>query len=273
MLVTIFSLLCVLCSLIMLGCLSKKFAWFVKFLFVGWVLVWTNIIIITFALLEPSNTDKAVRKAHSFINIMRTYVLGLKIEVRGTEVLQSTSEKSFVILCNHQSVLDMLVMGEVWSIVDKIRVAVKSEFKKIGPLAWAMSLCGAVFVDRKTATGKDTLNKAVQELRDTNCSLFVFPEGTRHFSQNLEFLPFKKGAFHAAFDAGFPLLPVVISHYDFFDEPYYFGTGKIIIKVLEPISVQGRDKKEDMEAVIQETRDKMFNTYLSISSTSKAKLE
>ncbi|CAB4059392.1 MOCS2B [Lepeophtheirus salmonis] len=74
-----------------------------------------------------------------------SWAIILKIEVRGTEVLQSTSEKSFVILCNHQSVLDMLVMGEVWSIVDKIRVAVKSEFKKIGPLAWAMSLCGGGF--------------------------------------------------------------------------------------------------------------------------------
>nr|ACO15519.1 Probable 1-acyl-sn-glycerol-3-phosphate acyltransferase [Caligus clemensi] len=234
MLSWILSFLCSLIFVIMLCFLSEKFAWFIKFVFVGWVLLITNMIIITFALLEPSNTDKAVRKAHSFINVMRGYILGLTIEVRGKEVLQASPEKSFVILCNHQSVLDMLVMGEVWNVVDTIRVAVKSEFKKYGLFSWAMQLCGAVFVDRKASSGRDTLNKAVQDLRDSNCSLFVFPEGTRHFSPKLEFLPFKKGAFHAAFDAGYPILPVVISHYDFLDEPYSFRTGKIVFKVLGP---------------------------------------
>eukprot|EP00096_Caligus_rogercresseyi_P014114 TRINITY_DN6646_c0_g2_i2.p1 TRINITY_DN6646_c0_g2~~TRINITY_DN6646_c0_g2_i2.p1 ORF type:complete len:240 (+),score=43.34 TRINITY_DN6646_c0_g2_i2:455-1174(+) len=209
---TLYIFLCLLGVLTMLCFISERIAWYVKFLFVGWVLIITNIIIITFALLEPSNTDKAVRKAHSFINVMRDNLLGLTIEVRGVkEALESSTEKSFVILCNHQSVLDMLVMGEVWSIVDKIRVAVKAEFRNYGLFSMAMQFCGAVFVDRKASTGRDTLNKAVQDLRDSHCSLFVFPEGTRHFSPKLEFLPFKNGAFHAAFDAGYPLLPVVIS--------------------------------------------------------------
>ena len=65
--------------------------------------------------------------------------------------------------------------------------------------------------------------------------LIIFPEGTRNGAKGLSMLPFKKGrhrrqsvlrtqiycsiagAFHIAIDGELPILPVVISEYDFLD--------------------------------------------------------
>jgi lysophosphatidate acyltransferase len=45
-------------------------------------------------------------------------------------------------------------------------------------------------------------------------------------------LPFKKGAFHVAVDSGMPILPVVVSEYDFLNHKRKtFGEGNIQIKV------------------------------------------
>jgi len=57
-------------------------------------------------------------------------------------------------------------------------------------------------------------------------SLWIFPEGTRHHGG--EMLPFKKGAFHVALNCGLPILPVIISEYDFLDhKKKSFENGKI----------------------------------------------
>lgn len=41
----------------------------------------------------------------------------------------------------------------------------------------------------------------------------MFPEGTRHSAQETGMLPFKKGAFHLAIQAGVPIIPVVCQNY------------------------------------------------------------
>jgi hypothetical protein len=46
-------------------------------------------------------------------------------------------------------------------------------------------------------------------------------------------MPFKKGAFHVAVDSGLPILPVVMSEYDFLDhKKKRFGKGVINIQVI-----------------------------------------
>jgi lysophosphatidate acyltransferase len=83
-------------------------------------------------------------------------------------------------------------------------------------LRWApflggfLSLSGAVLVDRKDKTRAiDSLQTAGSFLKTNNSSLWLFPEGTRSMRPHHDLLPFKKGAFHAAIQAGIPIIPVV----------------------------------------------------------------
>ena len=58
----------------------------------------------------------------------------------------------------------------------------------------------------------------------------------RNSGKKLSMLPFKKGAFHVALDSKMPILPVVISQYDFLDvQNMSFRPGRAIIKVLPRI--------------------------------------
>jgi lysophosphatidate acyltransferase len=50
-------------------------------------------------------------------------------------------------------------------------------------------------------------------MRTERQSVFIFPEGTRSYSEKPDLLPFKKGAFHLAIQAQVPIVPVVVANY------------------------------------------------------------
>ena len=73
--------------------------------------------------------------------------------------------------------------------------------------------------------------------------IWIFPEGTRNRARDLSMMPFKKGAFHMAIDAGMDILPIVISQYDFLDAAKSrFEPGRATVRALKPISVEGYGK-------------------------------
>jgi lysophosphatidate acyltransferase len=58
----------------------------------------------------------------------------------------------------------------------------------------------------------------------------MFPEGTRNHEGGL--LPFKKGAFHLALQAGVPVVPVVVSSYSsYYDKSTYKFEGRYRMKI------------------------------------------
>ena len=76
-------------------------------------------------------------------------------------------------------------------------------------------------------------------------------------------LPFKHGAFAAAVANQVPVLPVVISHYDFLDlsEDKRLEAGLVDIDVLDPISTVGLTMDE-VEGLAEETRKMMLRTFM-----------
>lgn len=77
-----------------------------------------------------------------------------------------------------------------------------------------MSLSGAVFVNRgNNSEAVRSLKAAGDFMKANTTSLWLFPEGTRSMREDNDMLPFKKGAFHAAVQAGVPIIPVVCENY------------------------------------------------------------
>ena len=72
-------------------------------------------------------------------------------------------------------------------------------------------------------------------------------------------LPFKKGAFHVALNAEVPVLPVVVSEYDFLGPSRHdqFLGGDITIKILPAINTKDFTK-ENIDELISETRNSMI---------------
>ena len=106
----------------------------------------------------------------------------------------------------------MLLLGTIFP--RYCSVTAKKQLKRMPFLGWFMALSGTVFIDRSNRnTAMKAFEGAAEEMRDKRQSVFIFPEGTRSNAEEPMLLPFKKGAFHLAIQAGVPIVPVVSACY------------------------------------------------------------
>ena len=136
------------------------------------------------------------------LNSLLTPVL---IKLKGREHIHR--RQSYVIVANHQSAYDILVLYAKLGI--DFKWVMKKEVSKIPGVGFGSKAVGHIFIDRSSSKAAiETINAAKSKIRD-GTSVVFFPEGTR--SKTSEMLPFKKGAFRFAFDLDLPLLPVTIN--------------------------------------------------------------
>ncbi|GMM40001.1 1-acylglycerol-3-phosphate O-acyltransferase [Hanseniaspora uvarum] len=195
--------------------------------------------------------------AKAYALVMKKF-LGIEVKVEGRKYLETSSPCIFI--ANHQSALDILVLGETWP--KKCVVTAKKALKYVPFLGWFMSLSGALFLDRSNRSKSlGTLNNGIKEIIDIKGSIWMFVEGTRSHTTKLEMLPFKKGAFWLAKDSNLPIVPVIISNTSTINNNKLkiFNQGTIHVKVLEPISLKDVQSKEDMNAFVDKVETLMVN--------------
>jgi 1-acyl-sn-glycerol-3-phosphate acyltransferase len=112
----------------------------------------------------------------------------------------------YVVVANHQSLLDIVLLSRM---PREMKWVGKESLFKIPWIGLMLRLTGDIAVRRgDPESGGEAVAKAKAYLgRDMN--VMIFPEGTR--SRDARLLPFKKGAFRLAIDAGVAVLPVVLS--------------------------------------------------------------
>ena len=146
-----------------------------------------------FAYLFSKNRQYAFQRLNhlfyrGFLLLARTIIPLL--EIRIPEEIRSL--RSSVIICNHLSYLDPILMI---SLFEKQRTIVKGVFFKTPVFSWSLKTAGYV----PSETDEDLfplMIDRIESMRDYLASggnLFVFPEGTR--SRNHKLGPFGKGAF------------------------------------------------------------------------------
>jgi lysophosphatidate acyltransferase len=175
------------------------------------------------------------------------------------------AKRPYVILINHQTELDILLLGAIWP--QHCSVTSKKSLQKIPFLGWFMTLSGAVFIDRVDRNqAMKAFEGAAKAMRDLGQSVVIFPEGTRSYSAEPMLLPFKKGAFHLAVQAGVDIVPVVAENYSrvLNLKAKRFESGTIRVKVLEPISTKGKTAA-DVTKLCDETREKMLSTIVDLA--------
>lgn len=139
-------------------------------------------------------------------NWCRSSVRGLNIEVEASG-LDNVPPAPFVYCTNHQSLLDILVLGSV--LPGDYKWAAKRELMKIPFLGWHLRLAGHVPVDRGAGSraAAQVIGRFEAVLKEGK-PLLVFPEGTR--SEDGLLRSFKNGSFYAALRAGAPVVPVAL---------------------------------------------------------------
>lgn len=187
-----------------------------------------------FGLLNQSRAT-ALEVAATLGSTLSLAAAGVRLEVRGEEHLWS--HRPAVFLFNHQSQLDVPILGALlrrdFTAVAKKELADNPGFALIGWLA------DVAYVDRTDSRAAlKALEPAVEALRNGK-SLAIAPEGTR--SPTPKLLPFKKGAFHLAMQAGVPLVPIVIRNAGELMESHslLITPGVVQVCVLPPVPTAG----------------------------------
>lgn len=114
--------------------------------------------------------------------------------------------RSYVVVCNHQSQYDILL---VYGFLDlDFKWVMKQELRKIPGLGIGCEKAGHIFIDRSNPrSARAAVAEALVRLGN-GVGILFFPEGTRSLDGKL--LPFKKGAFRLAIEQQLPVLPVTL---------------------------------------------------------------
>ena len=167
-------------------------------------------------------------KAFKYMGI---YTMGIKFDIldNGEKILNTT--RPAVFLVNHQTELDVLLLGWIWP--QYCSVTAKKSLRNVPFLGWYMSLSGTVYIDRvDRSAAMKAFEGAAKSIKGMKQSVVIFPEGTRSYSLEPMLLPFKKGAFHLAVQAGADIVPVVAENYSHILSPKLrrFDAGTIRVK-------------------------------------------
>ena len=113
--------------------------------------------------------------------------------------------RAYLILSNHQSILDALIFYQLYF---PFRWIAKKELLRVPIVGWVLYLNDHIAVIRGDKLSKaDMVDRAVRSLRE-GISILIFPEGTRSHDGNIG--TFREGAFNIALESKVPILPVII---------------------------------------------------------------
>jgi 1-acyl-sn-glycerol-3-phosphate acyltransferase len=175
---------------------------------------------------------------------------GVDVFVRGAEHLDPN--QTYVFISNHRSYLDTATLfihtGR------RIGMLAKKELLKVPILGYGMGFVNVMAIDRSNRErALQTTGAATDRIR-AGRSFGVFAEGTR--AKPGQLLPFKKGAFYMAAQAGVPIVPVGIKHTD---RLMGKGTGEarsgtIEMVMLPPVSTDGCVTDEEVKGLVDRVR-------------------
>lgn len=148
----------------------------------------------------------------------------------------------YLFVANHQNAYDILALADALPL--PFGFVAKAELRKVPALGFAVAQSASVFLDRShPKRSLESIQEAGARIRAGN-SVLIFPEGARSYTPYL--LPFKKGAFLLAVEAGVPLVPVtIVDAYRRVDERHHVARpGRIHLVVGTPIPTAGLRRRD-----------------------------
>ena len=189
---------------------------------------------------------------------------GMSVQVKGLEHLDPN--QTYVFISNHRSYLDTATLfGHTGR---RLGIFAKKELLKVPILGVGMGFVNIMAIDRSSLErARVTVEAATGRIRSGR-SFGVFAEGTR--AKPGGFLPFKKGAFYMAAQAGVPIVPVAMKNTD-----YLMGkgtgeaqSGTIEMVMLPPVPTAGLSTDQDIKRLVQHVQA-LIGEQLGIEDNSK----
>jgi 1-acyl-sn-glycerol-3-phosphate acyltransferase len=152
----------------------------------------------------------------------------------------------YVFMSNHQSHFDVLAVVAALPAF-QLRWVAKKELTKVPVFGWALRHSDHIIIDRSDhVQAMKSLRAAADKMRG-GVSVIIFPEGTRGPGDGT-MLPWKRGGFVLALDAGIPVVPIAVAgSADILGRHgWQIRSGTIDVVVGAPIPVAGVERDELM---------------------------
>ncbi len=179
--------------------------------------------------------DRRLRILHLFTcfwaSVYTWMIPAWRIRIEGREHVRKNA--AYMIVCNHQSQLDILVAFRLFF---HFKFVSKIEMFRVPLIGWNMTLNRYVKLKRGDRESIAHMLQDCETHLDEGSSIFMFPEGTR--SPDGQIKNFKLGAFQLAQKKKAPILPIVVSGTNKALPKYsmnFTGVKKIYIKIYEEI--------------------------------------
>src|SRR5215212_2632126 len=175
---------------------------------------------------------------------------GVRVKVKGLELLDR--KQTYVFVSNHRSYLDTATLFIYTG--RRIGLLAKKELLRVPILGVGMGFVNVMAIDRTNRESAIRTTEAAAQRIKSGVSFAVFVEGTR--AKPGELLPFKKGAFYMARQAGVPVVPVALKNSDVLMGK---GTGEarsgtIEMVFMRPIDPEGLTTDEDIDRLTASVR-------------------
>jgi 1-acyl-sn-glycerol-3-phosphate acyltransferase len=126
------------------------------------------------------------------------------VVVHGYEKLDWAGPK--IVVSNHIGAYEIPALASM--IRGPFSFVAKKELERVPVFGAAWKAAGHISIDRQNRERAiESMQIAARKIREEGSTVVIYPEGTR--STTGEMLPFKKGAFLLALEAGVPIVPVV----------------------------------------------------------------
>jgi 1-acyl-sn-glycerol-3-phosphate acyltransferase len=172
---------------------------------------------------------------------------GVQVQTVGLDRLDLN--RTYIFMSNHVSNLDPPILIPL--IPGRTSVMTKKELFKTPILGKAMRMGSLVPVDRGNREAGIEAVRAAAEVIRQGINMTIYVEGKRSLDGKL--LPFKKGPFYLAMEAGVPVVPVTIAgtHYVMPKRRFAVKPGVVTITFHDPIEPRNFG---DREALMEKVR-------------------
>lgn len=183
----------------------------------------------------PSKYSKVYRKTYNVYQLIMLSLFGIKLTVNGMDKVPSDS--NFILVQNHVSNVDPIISDYVFKKYPLIFVSKESLFS-IPFFGKVIRHIGYVKLTRKEGP-EDALEiiRGMRWVRSEECSLCVYPEGTRNktYPEPL-LLNFKEGSLAIAKKCNKPIIISTIHGSDKINDKLLFKVHKIQIDIVDVIN-------------------------------------
>ncbi|CAL2090354.1 1-acyl-sn-glycerol-3-phosphate acyltransferase [Tenacibaculum sp. 190524A02b] len=204
-------------------------------------------------------------RAWSFLLV---YGMGFRLKIEREETIES--DKSYMFIANHASLLDpwvMIIMSK-----NPIVFVGKKELVKI-PVFGFFYKKVVIMVDRGSERSRKRVYEMAKKRLQNGTSVGIFPEGLVP-TENVALAPFKSGAFNLAIEYQIPLVPQI--YYDckrFFSWDFFKGgPGVFRVKQCKFIETDGlvlEDKDQLKEEAYSVIYDELTKDLLYMEDTNR----